>query len=190
MGIRFNSVARDIYRRQNPCFDTKTGNVGIHLALDGQRHVLVTVSHAFDQESPYFLANHENQLVLMKEGKVVSQVTETPMPNWYSKKTTTGNPMPSFFLHEGKSFLHQAYSGCDFHSLELACRFCGTGSSWKIGTPIEVGETVAAAIEENQEYHVCLGGGTRMPGKRNIDYFADCKPIFVREMKLCPSGSR
>ncbi len=176
MGIRFNDVARDIYRRQNPCFDTKTGNVGIHLVLDSRSYVLVTVSHAFDQQSPYFLAYHDNQLVLMNDGDVVRQVqiTETPMPNWYSNKTTTGSLMPSFFLHEGKSFLHQAYSGCDFHSLELACKFCGTGSSWKIGLPIEVGETVAAAVEENQGYHVCLGGGTRMPGQRNIDYFAEC----------------
>ena len=26
--------------------------------------------------------------------------------------------MPTFFLHKGKAFLYQAYSGCDYHSTD------------------------------------------------------------------------
>jgi len=174
MGIRRNEVAESIYQRQNPCHDWKTGNVGIHISLEGGSHVLVTISHSFDEKSLYSLENREGNLVLLKEETVISQVNEVPMPNWYSKNTTTGVLMPSFFLHEGKAFLHQTYSGCDYHSSGLQCKFCGTGSDWKIGEPIEIGETVAEAVKENPTYHVCLGGGTRLPLNRNVEYFFEC----------------
>jgi len=97
------------------------------------------------------------------------------MPIWYNKKTTTTNVhLSSIFLHEGLAFLHQTYSGCDYYSKGLGCKFCGTGSEWKIGTPMEIGETVAEAVKENPKYHVCLGGGTRLPLNRNVDYFSEC----------------
>lgn len=177
MGIHPNKVAEEIYHRQNPCRDWKTGNVGLHISLEGESHVLVTISHSFDRKSPYSLeccGSNGKNLILLKGNNVVSHVKEVPMPDWYSNKTTTKIPMPTFFLHEGKAFLHQAYSGCDYHSRGLQCRFCGTGSGWKIGTPLEIGETVAEAVKENPNYHVCLGGGTRLPLNRNVEYFFEC----------------
>ncbi|MFC1561076.1 radical SAM protein [Candidatus Latescibacterota bacterium] len=174
MGIRPNEVAEMIYKRQNPCHDWKTGNVGIHISLEGGSHVLVTISHSFDQKSPYSIEFREGNLDLLKDGTVVSEVIEVPMPNWYSKKTITGALMPTFFLHEGKAFLHQAYAGCDLHSSGMQCKFCGTGSHWKIGEPIEIGKTVAEAVMENPNYHVCLGGGTRLPLDHNVEYFSKC----------------
>lgn len=174
MGIRRNEIAESIYQKQNPCHDWKTGNVGIHISLEGGSHVLVTVSHSFDQKSPYSLQNSDENLVLLNEETVVGQVNKVPMPNWYSENTTTGALMPTFFLHEGKAFLHQAYSGCDYHSIGLQCKFCGTGPVWKIGEPIEIGETVTEAVKENPNYHVCIGGGTRLPLNRNVDYFSEC----------------
>jgi len=174
MGVRPNKIAEEIYYRQNPCQDWKTGNVGIHISLDYGSHVLVTISHSFDQVSPYSLGYKEGNIVLLKDETVVSQVNEVPMPNWYSKKTTTGVLMSTFFLHEGKAFLHQAYAGCDYHSIDMQCKFCGTGSNWKIGTPLEIGESVVEAVKENPEYHVCLGGGTRSPLNSNVEYFSKC----------------
>jgi len=183
MGIRANTMAREIFHRQNPSNDFKTGNVGLHIVLENGSYVLVTASHAFDQQSPYSLEFHNGEIFLFRGSEIVNRVKEVPMPNWYVKKTSTMIPMASIFLHEGKAFLHQAYAGCDYHYRNLACRFCGTGSSWKIGTPLEVGETVAAAIEENHKYHVCLGGGTRLPLNRNIDYFAECI-IHIRKRNV------
>lgn len=173
-GVRPNKVAEDIYLRQNPCQDWKTGNVGIHISLEDGSHVLVTLSHSFDKRSPYSIEYKDGLLLLLEEQEVVTQIKEVPMSNWYSKKTTTGVLMPTFFLHEGKAFLHQAYSGCDYHSTGLQCKFCGTGSNWRIGTPLEVAETVTTAVEENKDYHVCLGGGTRLPLSCNVEYFSKC----------------
>ena len=153
MGIRANKVAEEIYQRQNPCEDWKTGNVGLHISLEGGSHVLVTVYHSFDQLSPYSLEHNEGKLVLLEGRKVVNQVREVPMPDWYSKRTTSMVPMPTFFLHEGRAFLHQAYSGCDYHSRGLECKFCGAGSNWRIGVPVEIGETVVKSVT-NYKYKV------------------------------------
>jgi len=174
MGIRPNAVAAEIFHRQNPCEDWKTGNVGVHIVLEERSCVLVTMSHTFDNRSPYSIERSSGQLTLFKNNKPVMGIEEVPMPIWYSKKTTTNTPMPTVFLHEGQSFLHQAYSGCDYHAIDKPCRFCGAGSVWRIGTPEEVGETVAVAVNENPSYQVCLGGGTRLPFSRNIEYFSNC----------------
>jgi len=173
-GIHPNKVAETIYRRQNPCQDWKTGNVGLHISFESGSHVLVTVAHTFDERSPYSLEYQNGRLVLLKGQEVVNHVREVPMPNWYQKKTTTMIPMSALFLHEGRSFLHQAYSGCDYHSVGLQCEFCGTGSNWQIGKPGEVGEAVDQAVSENHKYHVCLGGGTRLPLNLNVEYFSKC----------------
>lgn len=36
MGIRPNAVAAEIFHRQNPCEDWKTGNVGVHIVFGGK----------------------------------------------------------------------------------------------------------------------------------------------------------
>lgn len=174
LGIRSNEVAETIYHQQNPQDDFKTGNVGLHISMENGSHVLVTASHSFDNRSPYSIGYRGKQLVLSKGQVVVDQIKEVPMPKWYSMKTTKSVPMPKIFLHEGSSFLHQTYSGCDYHSKGLGCKFCGTGPELKNREPREIGETVAEAAKENPKYHVCLGGGTRLPPKRNIEYFSEC----------------
>jgi 2-iminoacetate synthase ThiH len=113
-------------------------------------------------------------LDLLKSGEIVCRAQEVAMPNWYNETTKIGAKMPSIFLHEGRLFLHQTYSGCDYFSSGGQCKFCGTGAKWKIGKPAEIGETVGAAVKENNNYQVCLGGGNRLPVSRNIEYFTEC----------------
>lgn len=174
LGIKPNKVARSIFEKQNPCQDWKTGNVGLHILLNGISYILVTISHDFDEKSPYCLETKDDKLFLLKNGVDIFEVESVAMPNWYNEKTSSGKAMPTFFLHEGKSFIHQAYSGCDFQRAELGCKFCGTSLGWKKVAPSEIAETVAMAAKENSEYHVCLGGGTILPFEKNVEYFADC----------------
>ena len=176
MGIHHSDFAAAIYCAQNPGQDWKTGNVGLHIALENGSHVLVTMSHSFDQRSPYHIeGNGDGQdLFLLRGDQVIMPIEVVPMPGWYHRKTTTGAAMPTVFLHEGRAFLHQTYLGCDYQRIGLPCKFCGTGCEWDIGTPVEIGETVAEAVSQNPQYQVCLGGGTRLPHSRNVQYFADC----------------
>jgi hypothetical protein len=186
MGLRPTKTAEIIYRRQNPCQDWKTGNVGVHFAFGSESHVLATVTHSFDQLSPYSIEEFDRVLVLLRENSIVANIKEVPMPHWYYKKVSTDVPMPTYFLHEGKKFLHQAYTGCDYHSIGLQCGFCSTGSKWKIGTPIEVAETVDEACKENNTYQVCLGGGTKIPIKHNIEYFSKCASEISKRHPYVP----
>jgi len=174
MGVRPSPTAESMYARQNPCQEYKTGNVGVHLKLNGGSHALVTVCHAFDSHSPYLLEDQATGLVLMKGRAISAKIDEVRMPAWYQRTTTTGRSMSGIFLHEGSAFLHQTYSGCDYHSRGEACKFCAAGVQWHIGSPVEVGEVAAEAVAEDARYHVCLGGGTRLPLERNVHYFLEC----------------
>ncbi len=179
-GVYPNDVAKAMYQRQNPYGDWKTGNVGIHISIDGASSALVTISHQFDRKSPYSLEAIESGLALLKNGLVVCRVEEVSTGNWCHKKTSTGIAMGNFFLHEGKKFLHQAYTGCDYYAGGKQCKFCGTGAKWEIASPTEVAQIVSEALRGNSAYHVCLGGGTRMPLSRNVDYFCECASV-IRE---------
>jgi hypothetical protein len=187
MGIRPNELVERIYSRQNPSGDWKTGNVGLHLQFEDGSHVLVTVVHKFDSKSPYSLENGNSGLVLKKGEEFASHVREVEMPHWYEKTTTTSTPMSAIFLHEGSAFLHQAYAGCDYHAVQMQCKFCGTGSKWCIGTPKEVADVVVQAVKENKNYHVCLGGGTRLPLQRNVEYFNECLTEIRKNNSEVPS---
>jgi hypothetical protein len=178
-GIQPNEVAKEISQKQNPCHEWKTGNVGLHLLLAGKSAVLVTVDHTFDKKSPYLLDYLDEKLVLLKNGEIVTQVEAILMPAWYEKKTKKERQMSALFLHEGRTFLHQAYSGCDYHSAGLPCKFCSAGSRWWIAEPEEVGDIVNEAFKGNNAYHVCLGGGTRLPHRKNVTYFSAC----IREIR-------
>jgi len=184
-GLHPNEATSEILSRQNPCYDQKTGNFGIHIAFPNGSHTLVTVAHEFDYRSPYLLARQDGGFVLTKDRSPVCTVKEVQMPQWYLKHTTSGRRMPSVFLHEGSRFLHQAYSGCDYHRRHLGCGFCSAGNVWSIGTPEEVSEVVRAAVKENGNYHVCLGGGTRLPLERNYDYFLECTSRIRQHSSSC-----
>ncbi|MDD4871068.1 MAG: radical SAM protein, partial [Kiritimatiellae bacterium] len=173
LGLRPDSTTGAILSRQNPCHDHKTGNFGIHIRFPNGSHALVTVTHRFDRLSPYALV-HDNELVLLKDETPICEVEEVPMPFWYGACTDSGSPMPRIFLHEGSHFLHQAYSGCDYQKEGNGCQFCSAGTTWRIGTPEEVAQVTQAALTENRSVHVCLGGGSRLPQSRNVEYFSAC----------------
>lgn len=188
MGVKPSEAAERFYLKQNPEKDRKTGNVGLHMIINKQTYAIVTLSHRFNEASPYSIGE-SNGFHLLKNGKQVAKIEFISMPDWYSKKTTTGKPTSRIFLHEGTHYMHMEYRGCDFFQTGKPCKFCGTGGKWSVGTPKEIAETVAMAFKEDPSYHVCLGGGTRMPLSRNTEYFLNCArdirknnpdvPIFV-----------
>lgn len=186
LGLRLNHVARNIYQHQNPSDDWKTGNVGLHLLLGGRTHVLATVAHEFDGNSPYSLGYEDGNLVLLRNSQFVCSAHAVVMPKWYHLKTSKNTPLSKVFLHEGRSFLHQTYAGCDYHVGANGCKFCGTGGTWDIAEPSDIGEAIAQALSENPEYHVCLGGGTRLPLIKNVDYFSKCISEIKNQNCLVP----
>jgi hypothetical protein len=185
-GIKASEKVRKLYAWQNPHDDRKTGNVGLHLELPGPTHVLATLSHHFNLDSPFSLEGEcgDWRVTGLVNGPIPIKPVE--MKSWYQLLTSSGRYMASVLLHEGQSYLHQEYAGCDYFSDGIQCQFCGAGKEWKIATPEEVAETVAAALRTCPEYHVCLGGGTRMPLQRNVAYFLECVRLIRRNNPTVP----
>ena len=173
-GLLSTENSKKLYLTQNPYEDWKTGNVGLHIVLNGKTHVLATICHTFDKSSPYTLKEEGKKWKLFKDSQEVCEIFNVPMPEWYNHKTTSGTPMSKILLHEGRSFLHLEYIGCDYFKIGKPCKFCGTGKNWQIAKPKDIGEVVKAAYTENSKYQVCLGGGTRLPLKRDTEYFLEC----------------
>jgi hypothetical protein len=189
LGLSPTRDARRFYISQNPHGDWKTGNVGLHILLNGQTYVLVTITHRFDTASPYAVQFKDNRWMLLRKSRKVATIEMVPPPDWYHFQTSTGKKASTIFLHEGSSFLHMDYVGCDLFRIGKPCKFCGTGGTWHVGSPEEIGEVVEAALRESNNYQVCLGGGTRLPLSKDTDYFTKCLieirkrvpdvPIFV-----------
>jgi len=173
-GLTPTEDIKELYSLQNPFGDWKTGNIGLHILLNNKTYVLVTVGHRFNSISPYTIGKEDGYWRLYKKSREVTKIDIISMPQWYDYKTTTGKQASKIFLHEGKHFLHMEYVGCDLFKIGNPCKFCGTGGIWRVGLSEEISEITEVALKENKNYHVCLGGGTRIPLSRNTDYFLKC----------------
>jgi biotin synthase-related radical SAM superfamily protein len=186
LGIKATEDALKLYEIQNPYSDLKTGNVGLHFILSHKTSVLATITHHFNAISPYTIQKKNTEWMLFRDGKPCIKITPIPMPKWYQQRTTTGKPMSKIFLHEGTHYLHQTYQGCDYFAVNKGCKFCGTGEKWEIGSPTEIGEVAAAAYKENQNYQICLGGGTRLSADKGALYFKDCLQEIRKKVTNIP----
>lgn len=185
-GLRYDKEAQKFFKRQNPYSIGKTGNVGLHIILENKLSVLVSTTHVFDKKTQYRLKEKNKKWILIKNDKEVCEVTPIKMPVWYPKKTSSGSPTSTVFLHEGLNFIHQCYQGCGYFQTKKACKFCGTGPIWKIPTPEDVGETVELAYKENSNYQVCLGGGSPITAGKGTEYFLDCIKEIRKRVKEIP----
>lgn len=186
LGVRYDDAAMRLYQEQNPFWPRKTGNVGLHLLLNDETPVIASTTHNFNRRSPYKLVQVNDDWKLYKQGKKVCDVSPIPTPKWYDKITDDGTPMPGVFLHEGLHYLHQVYAGCGYFLIGEQCKFCGTGKNWKIISPRNFGQVAKEAYLENSEYHVCLGGGTRLGRDKGAFYFLKCIKAIRREVPKIP----
>jgi hypothetical protein len=192
-GLNPTDEVKRIKQSQNPFDDTKTGNEGVFIMLDNGEHkvnILVSVSHKFDKLSEYEIkSNNENTYNLFKNNQLLDcNVSIFDVPKWYDRKnkTATSKEMSKCFLHEGGRFLHQSYSGCEFHRINQGCRYCSTKFPRKIATPDEVAETVIRACEENSQYQVALGGGYTNDEQTYFEYFLQCVQKIREQNRLIP----
>jgi len=108
-------------------------------------------------------------------------------PDWMFGMTGGGRPAAEIFLHEGEFYMHNAYKGCDFAATCKACKFCGTGRRREMEpVPGELGEVADMALRSNPRYQICLGGGTYLPVRKNVEYFADAIKNIRRHNKTVP----
>jgi hypothetical protein len=158
-GLKPNEAVNEIKKLQNPFDDPKTGNEGVFIKIDtgtNTINVLVSISHEFDKTSEYEIRKDaDNKYKLYKNNQLLDyDISFLTPPEWYNQKTTNDKPMAECFLSEGEHFLHQSYSGCEFHSNGKGCKYCSTKFPRKIATPDEVAETVINVIKNHNVSYV------------------------------------
>ena len=176
-GMAADDDTLGIFSHQNPNTVWKTGNNGCFIEFGGT-NTMVSVAHKYNIDSPYHYAQPGR---LMKDGILLSEEVEaTIYPEWYKLFLSTGRAFTEVFLLEGRKFFHQAYKGCDYMAAGRGCAFCSTGlRDTRESTPKEIGEAAGIIKRMAPDSQICLGGGTYLPVKANVEYFRDC----VREIR-------
>lgn len=177
-GLSADDETLKVFTEQNPNTVWKTGNNGCFVEFEGTS-LLVSIAHYFNSASPYQLSMGSREL--MKNKEVIRKgIMATIYPEWYNIVLSSGRSFTEVFLLEGKCFFHQAYKGCDYMACGRGCAFCSTGlRNSNESSPSEIGEAASIIKKYIPEAQICLGGGTYLPIKENVRYFADC----VREIR-------
>lgn len=150
-GVKTTKTADEIYKKQHPGEDNRTGNAGLHLTMDDKLVLNAITGDKFCDESPYKI---EEDGVYKNDEKVVDYKIIDP-PNWYK---TCGD----VFLQEGKNTLISAILNdcCYFHKDE-ECKYCelGYGGDKGFKKVKDIVNAVKIALEENPDIYVHLTGG-------------------------------
>jgi tRNA (cmo5U34)-methyltransferase len=177
-GIKESPYAIELYKIQNPGGSPKTGNNGIFTILDNKIDVLISFLHSKNQISPYYLYKENNTLYLTKNEKMLDiKIGTRIVPEWYSTKIDN-HTFSDSFLYEGEKYLHIAYKCCDIKD-EMRCKFCSV-SRRDIDTRDKSADEICEILEPMLQhgsipdnFHFCLGGGTYLPLKQNVQFFKD-----------------
>ena len=175
-GIKPNELSRNIYNSQNPNDITKTGNNGVFLTIDGL-DVLVGINNETNRMSPYELFFEKEHYYLTKRKNKINLIVEPiAFPEWAFHPISNsymGDRFSNYFVYEGHGYLHLAYKSCSFAESEK-CKFC----SVKRREESEdcSAELICNALDEvlpliPENVHFCLGGGTYLPLKQNVEFF-------------------
>ena len=176
-GMAADDETLSIFRNQNPNNVWKTGNNGCFIEFGGT-NTLVSVAHKYNIASPFRFS--QPGILYKEEVPIFDEVKATIYPEWYKITLSTGRLFTEVFLFEGRKFFHQAYKGCDYMAARKGCAFCSTGlRNLRESTPIEIGEAAGIITEKAPDSQICLGGGTYLPVKSNVDYFRAC----IREIR-------
>ncbi|PIY71677.1 hypothetical protein COY87_04955 [Candidatus Roizmanbacteria bacterium CG_4_10_14_0_8_um_filter_33_9] len=186
-GIRENKWSIEFYRKQNPNNIIKGGGfVGLHFILDTKIPVLASTTFVFDKNSSYEIVKKQQFFYLKHDDGSVIRIDSITMPHWYQNTTTSHKPMSKVFAHEGTHYLHQQYAGCGYQMIGKGCKFCGTGCKWYDSSAEEIVETALQAYEENNQYQVCLGGGTKLIPSKGSEFFLSCVKKIREKNKNIP----
>jgi len=128
-GLMPNDLLVDIYTRQNPFDDKRTGNAGLHLLLgDEQIPVNVPVFHRYTKLSPYEISQVDNQLFITSKGTILAHCKAQEGAPWYGIKLFDTTPASKVLIVEGRrTLIGTVRSYCDYFKNHKPCAFCAMG---------------------------------------------------------------
>lgn len=136
------------------------------------------------ENDPYVVDFIDGRLVLTDKEQIVEEVEYWPRPDYYNKKTASGNPMNYIVIARPQRLSVSPSSYCHFWNNDKGCKYCDIVNNLKhqkseLGipsrlSPEDVGETIGEAIKQQGRFtSICLTAGSDTRGKEPFDEEVD-----------------
>ncbi|HET9481832.1 MAG TPA: radical SAM protein [Candidatus Polarisedimenticolia bacterium] len=103
---------------------------GLEVILPGGLWTNVPVSESFAAQSPYVLRRAQGRYTIFRGRETIADVSLSPRPSWYDRKTSTGKPMTRIGSLQGTYLGIYPAKVCEYW-LEKPdrsnCKFCSVG---------------------------------------------------------------
>ncbi len=142
------------------------------------------VAFRWNPDSKYIIHtdSEEQAGIYIKGGNHLSDIEFLDRPDYFSKKTSDGQPMGNVAFYMPDGCAAACYSNeCALKEKGLDCLFCDINATkdtyselegvvWR--TPRQIGEAMAAAYKEGIVHHFQLTGGL-IAERREVEYYLD-----------------
>ena len=133
-----------------------------------------------DSNSPYEIRREDGKYMLCLEGNPIEEVTFSPRPKWYSRRTSNGTLMSKVASQFGDAFTVMCINYCEYFKTDDACLFCclnpTTDRSKELGIDRAIGRNIDDVIETCAEAskecrHMVLSGGGIIDRKKEAGMY-------------------
>jgi hypothetical protein len=174
----FNNYSR-IFKEEHYAYDN--GNYGVdknrlvptEIILPGG---VVSKLH-IRPESPLCLVDDNGILLICNGSKDLSEFKFLPRPNFWSHATSDGTPAKKLAQMYGLNCLNfNIYSGCEYHTKKLGCKFCSVQSTVQRDDPVKIKKYPSelsdichlASTHDTLDY-IIITGGSCIDGDKEFD---------------------
>ena len=132
-------------------------------------------------ESPLTLSAENNKLYVLYNNEKLSEFMFLPRPNFWNYKTSDGIKTKNLAQIYGLNCLNfNIFSGCEFYSKGLGCKFCSVGSTVKKIDPVKIiktGNELAEVSELASKYddfnYIIITGGSHINSDEEFEAYID-----------------
>ncbi|MDP2719390.1 MAG: radical SAM protein [Dehalococcoidia bacterium] len=157
-------------------------------APDGELLHTFVAGGKFSQESPFHLVKKESRFEIWNNGERYVELEMTPRPKYYDLSTSDGTPMVTVATLGSPTHMNVVKSMyCLWAEKEKECTFCAYRQAWaQVGdkTPLQIAETVQAAVDEGIVEHVSITTGTLPTKDRGIRSISETARAITARMDI------
>ncbi|MBI5376591.1 MAG: radical SAM protein [Candidatus Schekmanbacteria bacterium] len=179
---RFIILKLDLYRRgtiYSDAVEKEYGEFPGPMILRDGTSVVTAPAKKTNKKDPYTVDFHNGSLGIFYHGEYVEEITFSPKPAFYGKKTSLGTPMEKIGMFRPQRLDIWPYRFCHYWKGGYQCKFCSINVIAKNRLKMEQGmelhpkdisETVAEALKEPGRFSIItLTGGADYEGAEPFD---------------------
>ena len=133
-----------------------------------------------DSNSPYEIRGEDGKYMLCLEENPIEEVTFSPRPKWYSKRTSSGRLMSTVSSQSGDCFATLLLNYCEYFKTGDACLFCCLNPTTDLSRDMGIDRTIRRNIDDfvetyaegsKETRHMLLSGGAVLDRKKEASLF-------------------